>query len=913
MIQLNKIDRGIKTIDHLICGNIDILPIVKKDIVAQNILAHSRNLVEYVALKYHSLNNPKTKIGYEITQAVKKLPSDDKYLFLRKFHSFLQISKSHYTPTGDGGERLLLKYHEYYFLLRDFVKSEYGLEILHNLELLPIKFDNTTKKYYTAILKVLNKPRTPIDFSRQPRFYVIKSKPIYLEGKILYENTLAPAKDNISKFDRFIVFSNFMIPDNYAIQGEIFSDNIYVQNQKMIINILTRYKISIRYCEIKNFAKIFSKIPLLSRMKPLDNYHEIMEFLTSSGKSLTDILLLNDEEYNKLRNNISPYPNNSENLDIFEILDQARDYTLSNKPGSNTIKYLASTMRNKIIKHQLIDEDNESLSYLRLHKGCIPFDEMPFASSLKNHIPKRNDIFRVLDHDDHINELVAYHIQNNTNSYGRIYTDINELMDYGDINKLISEFNSMLYKNHKGRMIEIFGGKHAFIKENYTNTKYIINKMINLSSTGVMGYKSSICYWMEENPEIVNCDEKKEILKNMFDQTHISLIYGAAGTGKTYLLNHISQYFNSKDKLYLANTHPTVNNLKQKIKAENCYHMTISKFINSPDIKTTYDIIFIDECSMVSNSDMREILERAKFDLLVLVGDTYQIKSITFGNWFELAKYLIPKKSLHELTKPYRTKNEELLDLWTKVRTIDERITECLVHEEYSSPLDSSIFERKSEDEIILCLNYNGLYGINNINRFLQTNNPNEEYHWGLLTYKIGDPILFNEVGRFSPIIYNNLKGTIVNIKKEENKIWFEIEINTVLTELDIKDLDIKLLNQRNSKKSIIGFWVHTNKEESDEFDAKNTLVPFQIAYAVSIHKAQGLEYESVKVIITEDIDEMISHNVFYTAITRTKNILKIYWSPSSMQKIINNFCYSDIKKDINIFAAHSQLKILNK
>jgi len=83
--------------------------------------------------------------------------------------------------------------------------------------------------------------------------------------------------------------------------------------------------------------------------------------------------------------------------------------------------------------------------------------------------------------------------------------------------------------------------------------------------------------------------------------------------------------------------------------------MTISKFINSPDIKTTYDIIFIDECSMVSNSDMREILERAKFDLLVLVGDTYQIKSITFGNWFELAKYLIPKKSLHELTKPYRT------------------------------------------------------------------------------------------------------------------------------------------------------------------------------------------------------------------------------------------------------------------
>lgn len=913
MIQLNKINNGIKTISSLICGNIDILPIVKKDIVAQNILAHSRNLVEYVALKDHSLNNPETKIGREITTAVKRLPKDDKYLFLHKFHDFLQISKSHYTPTGDGGERLLLKYHVYYKLLRDFVKNEYGLDILHNLELLPTNFDRTTKTYYLAILKVLNKPRTPVDFSRQPRFYVIKSKPIYLEGKILYENTLVPAKDNISKFDRFIVFSNFMIPDNYAIRGEIFSDNVYVQNQKMIINILTRYKISIRYCEIKNFAKIFPKIPPLSPTESLDNYHEIMEFLTESGKSLTDILLLSDEEYNKLKVNISSHPKNYENLDIFELLNHARKYTLSSKPGSNTIKYLASTMRNKVIKCQLNSIPNERLSYLRLNNGCIPFDKMPFASSLINHIPKVNDVIRVIDRDDHINELVSCHIQNNTNFYGHIYTNINELMSYGDINNLISEFNSMLYEKHDGRIIEIFGGKYVYIKENYTSTEYIIKKMSSLSSSGIKGYKNSILNWMEENPEIVNCNEKKAILETMFEETHISLIYGAAGTGKTYLLNHISQYFDNKDKLYLANTHPAVNNLKRKIKAKNCNYMTISKFIKNSEIQTNYDIIFIDECSMVSNSDMKKILEKAQFELLVLVGDTFQIKSITFGNWFEFARYFIPKKSLHELKKPYRTQNKELLDLWTKVRTIDESITECLVHGEYSTSLDPSIFEKKSKDEIILCLNYSGLYGINNINRFLQTSNPNAEYQWGLLTYKINDPVLFNEIDRFSPVIYNNLKGTIVNIKKEEEKIWFEIEVDTVLTELDIKNLDIKLLKPKNTKKSIIGFWVYKNKEEADDFEPLNTFVPFQIAYAVSIHKAQGLEYDSVKIVITEDIEELISHNIFYTAITRTKNMLKIYWSPSSMQKIINDFNYSNVKKDIEIFSGHSQLKILNK
>ena len=48
-------------------------------------------------------------------------------------------------------------------------------------------------------------------------------------------------------------------------------------------------------------------------------------------------------------------------------------------------------------------------------------------------------------------------------------------------------------------------------------------------------------------------------------------------------------------------------------------------------------------------------------------------------------------------------------------------------------------------------------------------------------------------------------------------------------------------------------------------------IVPFQVAYAVSIHKAQGLEYKSVKIVITNDVEELITHNIFYTAITRAK------------------------------------------
>ena len=101
-----------------------------------------------------------------------------------------------------------------------------------------------------------------------------------------------------------------------------------------------------------------------------------------------------------------------------------------------------------------------------------------------------------------------------------------------------------------------------------------------------------------------------------------------------------------------------------------------------------------------------------------------------------------------------------------------------------------------------------------------------------------------------------------------------------------------------------------SNKTNTDE-DGQDieTIVPFQVSYAVSIHKAQGLEYDSIKVVITEEVDEMISHNIFYTAITRTKNMLKIYWSPESQEKIISRFEKKDINNEATIFAAQTGLR----
>src|SRR5690606_11172577 len=258
------------------------------------------------------------------------------------------------------------------------------------------------------------------------------------------------------------------------------------------------------------------------------------------------------------------------------------------------------------------------------------------------------------------------------------------------------------------------------------------------------------------------------------------------------MINHLSNFLKDDKKLYLANTNPAVDNLKRKVNASNCTFKTITKFLSPRNNDTQVDLLVIDECSTVSNEDMLKVLEKTTFR--VLVGDVFQIESILFGNWFSIARSFVPDTSVFELTKPYRSSNEKLLNLWKSVRNLDEDILEKITKGDYSVTLDESIFEHTEKDEIILCLNYDGLYGINNINKFLQSSNKNVPVEWGIQIYKVDDPILFNESDRFTPLIYNNLKGRIQRIEKLTDEIKFDIEIDTTINEFDAEFYDFELL-----------------------------------------------------------------------------------------------------------------------
>lgn len=896
MVNTPTIDNRIITLDNIICTNIDSISADDRGFLSQNILSQLRKLVEHVDLKIYFMDQGKElEINQDnFKQAEKYIAARKGTKFLNDFHNFLQISESHYITNDDSAERLMLKYYKYLIKIKILMKDYYNIDILRNIAKFPINQDKDLMQYYEKIVEQvecvkLDKQDKFID----GRYYVQKIKPVFINSKIYYELTLSTATDTINKFDRITVFSKMEVMPNYAIKLSYVNRKVEIFNNEVDVKILTNWMVSIRPCEINNLGKIFSKS--LKVQSGQTEYRELMKYLTESGHTLLDLVTMDGTYYFRIKYDIH---SRTRSQNIFELLNECRNIVNYNKSGSNIIRYLLHTMNNKIIKLQYAVDKNEKLCMLCLENKAIPFDELPLISSLYKHNPKRSDLFECINLNNREDELFYRYIQNNTEKNGILYTPIEEINSKEDVYKLVNSINNKFIDIHFFRRL-VIEKDYVYIKGYEDDTLQILRKLQDMSNGGgIKEYRNSVNSWLESDiyATLVDCEEKKNILKSMFENSKVSMIYGAAGTGKTTLINHISNFWSQQNKLFLANTHPAVENLKLKVNnAQNNDFQTIAKFLSDASLWKEYDLVVIDECSTVSNLDMKRLLNNLNTKLLVLVGDIYQIDSIMFGNWFKIAKNIMPKYAVHELTKAYRSRNEHLQKIWDKVRNCEDDILEYLTKYEYTTRLNESILKRECDDEIILCLNYDGLYGINNINRFLQNANPNLSFEWGIGTYKVGDPILFNEFSKYSRILYNNLKGTILEIQKENDKIWFTIEIDKVINEFDAFGYDFELIGMSDNKKSIIKFKVNKFVDSDEDETINDSVVPFVVAYAVSIHKSQGLEYSSVKIIITKETEELISHNIFYTAITRARDNLKIYWSPESEKKIM-----SEMKRNFN-------------
>ncbi|WP_116202340.1 ATP-dependent DNA helicase [Amycolatopsis circi] len=888
-----SVQQQVQSVDGVICQNIARLR-DDRGILSQNLLSQLRNLVEGLIVWAH-LDDPSAEFDYDqVGPALAEVKAKAKFRLLSRFHNLLQASVSHYTLDGDPSERLMLKYYEYLLRTRDLTLQQFGIRILDNLELFPSDLDPSLREYHEKIAERIDAARATKTEPRRERYYIHSSRPFFCGGRIYYEVTFSLAHNWTSKFDRTIAFTDIDITDRYAAYLDLSSESITVLGQTMPILVIRSWQVSIRPCEFDNFARLFGQSTRVQSNHV--EYRNLMQYLTKTRSSLLDLVDMTDASYDQIR---SWACNDSRrSVLIFPVLDQARGLIRSNRPGSRVLRYLLHQMRNRWIKAQYDTTSNTWLSGLWLTSRSRPFDTMPFCSAPRGHVPRFADLAESLDATGREHELLARRVRNNVEQHGALYTPAAECEDLGDVDALIKVYNRLLPPTvrHAPRKLAHANG-HVFIVGYEDDTVAIIEKLQEIADEGIEGHADDVQDWLDANPDEVDDDLKAQALRTLFERSKVALVYGAAGTGKSTMVDHIANYFSAEEKLFLAHTNPAVDNLKHRVRAPNSEFSTITSHINrSGPFGSSYDVVVIDECSTVDNASLLKVLNSTTFDLLVLVGDVYQIESIQFGNWFSLARSYVPEESVFELTKPWRTEDRALLTLWDRVRNLDDRIEESLSKNGYSKVLGDSLFLRESDDEIVLCLNYDGLYGINNVNRFLQASNPSPAVAWGEAIYKVGDPVLFNEAERFRPVIFNNLKGRITGIERVAGRVTFDVDLGHEVDERDLFGTDL-----RRVESSVVQFDVFERPNSDDDDDDVNTLVPFQIAYAVSIHKAQGLEYDSVKVVITDANEERISHTIFYTAITRARRRLGVFWTPETQQRILSRLAVQERAKDENL------------
>lgn len=562
-------------------------------------------------------------------------------------------------------------------------------------------------------------------------------------------------------------------------------------------------------------------------------------------------------------------------------------------------------MNNRIIKLQKQKYNDSNYANCNISSKCMPFDKMPFTFSLKKHNADFYTLLNCIDLYQKEPDLFAHHIISTAEQHSSIFISFSELKNYGDENRikeLVRMYNSKLDNYFKPTSeLKIYQDK-VYFNEHALSSQEIISDIKTLSTKT---FKLSDCF-NQSNIDLLKDDSlneiplkdnlKERVLQNIYNNSQVHVIYGAAGTGKSTLINYISNLLSGYNKIYLAKTNSAVENLRHRVKydSETDTFMTVDKFLSKyRRYLPNADLIVLDECSTVENLKMKEVLQRIGDSLLVLTGDNYQIESIGFGNWFALLKDFLPDYCITELQTTYRSTNDNLKELWKEVRKLgddENEALEDLIRCSYSSEINTNIFDKIDEDdEIILCLNYNGVYGLNNINKLLQLSKTGKKADIGVWQFRVGDPILFTDSERFG-ILYNNLKGKIIDIEDQVTSVKFTIEVNINLDERDVNTCDgLEFVSSTNGK-TTVSFNVDRHKPYYFDYEPENKkhVLPFQVAYAVSIHKSQGLEYSSVKIVISNESENRISHDIFYTAITRAQNYLKIYWPYTVANKILS-------------------------
>lgn len=430
--------------------------------------------------------------------------------------------------------------------------------------------------------------------------------------------------------------------------------------------------------------------------------------------------------------------------------------------------------------------------------------------------------------------------------------------------------------------------------ENYIAAR--LNMLLRFPATRIKNADEQISY-IEEQTGIEYDTLQKRAIKDALEKG-LLILTGGPGTGKTTTLNAIIKILkqNGQKVSLCAPTGRAAQRMSELTHEES---KTIHRLLevswdneDKPIFKKNErnmlkcDALIVDEVSMVDSVLFESLVRALPLSCrLILVGDCDQLPSVGAGNVLSdlIASETIPVVSLNKIfrqsmqslivTNAHKIVNGEMPD--TNVKDNDffflhnnsqESIAQTIV-DLCTNRLVKSYGYSSIDDIQVLSPTRKGTLGIYELNTRLQSViNPKSkdkaEIEANFYSLREGDKVMqvknnYNiswskENGEFGEGVFNGDIGRLVEINKAAKtaKVIFDDKLATY------------------------------------EFDYISDL---ELAYASTVHKSQGNEFEAVVMPMYNTAPQLMYRNLLYTAVTRAKKLLILVGNENALKTMINN------------------------
>jgi len=373
-------------------------------------------------------------------------------------------------------------------------------------------------------------------------------------------------------------------------------------------------------------------------------------------------------------------------------------------------------------------------------------------------------------------------------------------------------------------------------------------------------------------------------IKECFNKKFL-IITGGPGTGKTTIIKAVVDIFHrwGKNVLLAAPTGRAAKRLSEATEREAKtihrileYNPKAGIFRRSEKHPLGGDALIVDEFSMVDLPLMFHLISAVpNWMRLILVGDKDQLPSVGPGNLlrdiidskrvevvrldeiFRQAKDSLIVQNAHRVNhgdsiiKP--EKGDKDSDFYFISQNDEQKVFETII-----SLCTKRIPEKLNVDPLspqiqVISPMYRGLVGVDNLNRELQQRlNPvHEGLRFGNRLIKVNDKVM-QVRNNYDKEVFNGDIGVVSHIDRNRYRVEVDFYGRLVLYE----------------------------KEEMDDLT---------LAYAVSVHKSQGSEYQSVVMPLLTQHYIMLQRNLFYTALTRAKKLSVVVGSYKALYIAIKN------------------------